>query len=641
MPRPTHVQINGKDYSLVEGEGSFENSGEPRLVQQGDIAGASRPSKTARPDILSWKWDDWSLGEGTRFVRSDDPDTFSAYQDSDDAVDIAMVGELRRGRNGATLTNSLTTAARAVLARGQIGSSGFGYLSYDSSTNVRLGLLTTTTMTDVALITSVSAIRGQPVSVGARVWVPTSTGLFMYDGAVTDWTSTLSGEHSNPVISSGRLYFTRDVTAGTELYQASLETANQHVLVGTIAGEVKSACTESDGDNVYVLVSNSSDSSFLYRWDGTALTEFAAVPHYFRTSQLKRPTMRAVNGVLFVGGYIPADNSTEFDQPCLLFFTESESGIVVTMETLRLRTAGARRITALEVGPKDTLLIGLEAPTGAALTDLVMAYDLRTGGFSHYMRPDSLSSATNSLHVSSFFFAGGSTSFLVNHLSASNTVLGFREKGRDATTKVAGPIWDFDLPEEEKILLSAEVHTSALAAGDIVELSFVLDDSTVITTDATEAANSLRHETDGATRKNFTMTDTGTERIFRFLEPRVEITGTGATQGTTGPTVYSVSMRATTAGTQQFLNARISLSNQSGKSRVPGRSVTARKQQEELEALFTSTSNRVFDVKPFYEKPGGQYPKTSDTYVCVLHSYRFIYDRPGEGECAVTFRVIG
>lgn len=642
MPLRTDILINDKPFAVLPD--GFNLIGEPRLIQQGDIAGSSRPSKSARPDILSWKWDNWSGGEGQRFINSGDPESFTRYQDSDDPVDLSMVGELRRGRDATAMDNSsLTSPTTGFLSLGESGST-LAWFAYNSGANVRVGTATaggaSGVAADSAQVVAAATLRGQPVTAnGVNLFVGTSLGIYKSAGgaAGTDWSASLAGAHGNPVISANRLYFTKEITDGIEFYQASLITADQQVLVGTITGSGKSICTCSDGDFVYVLAASSSgDQAFLYRWDGTVLTEFATVPHGFRIASDHIPVMRAVHGIVFVGGFFTGDNTADFDQPTLIYFTESEAGVVYTMKPLSLRAAAQRRITCLEVGPEDTLLIGLESPTGAALTDAVMAYDLKTGGFSHYMRPNVAAAVATSQRVTSIIHARGRTMYTIFQNDTTDDLEFHREKGREGTIKVAGSIWDFDLPDEEKILLSAEVHTSALAAGDDVKLSFVLDDSTTITTDSAGAA--LTHDTDGASRKSFTLSDSDTERIFRFLEPRIEITGTDATQGSNGPTVYSVTIRAITAGTQQFIEALIDLSDSKGTSRMSSRALTGSKAQEELEALFTSTSNRIFDVKGYIEKPGQPYPRRADTYVCVLHEYAFGY-RPGV--CRAVFRVIG
>jgi hypothetical protein len=652
MPQPVGVTIDSKDYLLVSGQDSFELIGEPRLEQQGDIAGASRPAKTPRPDILIHKWDNWSGGEGQRFINSEDPESFTRYQDGGipasgtglGTVDIGTIGEIRRGRQAEVVGETNFAGVSPTVGFLLIFDTGV-YSLYNDGADIGYASCTSATANFVHIgdwLTGAN-LKGPPASDGNLLFAGTTIGLYRSTGSGTgaDWTAAAAIAHGNPIISSNRIYFTKEVTGGVELYQGSLTTANQEILVGTTPG-AKSVATCSDGDNVYLLTSNSTaNRCFLHRWDGTTLTEFAAMPQGFRVIGDHRPVMKAAHGIVFVGGYRPGDNTNEFDRPTLLYFTESDSGTVVTREaSFSLRTAGGKRISSMEFIDDDTLVMGLRTGASDTSVDYFIAYDMRTGGLSDFMRSSGSFSVATSAEVTSVVSNFGRVWGYVYGDDATDTHAFQRERGRILITGVAGSIWDFDLPDEEKLLLSCEVHTSALVAADseVVSLSFKLDDSTIITTDAAGAG--LTHSTNLATRASFTLSNASSERVFRFVEPRIQVGGTASDQSKRGPKLYSVTIRATTMGMQQFIACRVDLSDSRGDKRPMSRALTGERAQEELETLMQDTTNRVFTLKPKYEKAPAPREPSFDSYTVVPYSYRFGYHKPGQGMAELVFRVL-
>jgi len=635
--RPSGITINDIPYALADGEGSYEILEDPAVIQDPDIAGASRPSKTSRPDILTWKWDDWSGGEGTRFIDSSRPDTFKQYQDSSDAVNVLTPGELSIGLDLSQSQGLITGASPEATTRSFLAAAGGNVFAYhtDGSPEVVVFKYDFSTWSDPATtVDAGDSLNGPPAVSGAKMFVGTTSNMFKVatDLTVTAWGGGAASQ--SPIAADNRLYHFREGTDKIDLYQADLKAAGAGTLVGTANGVDKVIAATSNGQRVFLVAGRGTEQMKLFVWDGTALVEQGDLPQTFRTIDDRLDAARVAAGVLFMAGHTPGAAAGVLDAATLIFAEGANVDTVVSVKDLALRTAQARRFRCVTQANDNLLLLGGSDPDDAD----VFAYDISTGSLSLRARGDVTDSGLTSAEINSLVWEKGQLFAAVfADATANKTYVRYSlatgdDKYRSATA-VAAPLWDFDLPNDEKILLDVELHFKALAAGEEVAFSFKADDGSEVTTDASAATMEATFAADGAvTRKSFTISGASVERTFRYLEPRLTLTA--GTDAATTPTLYSASIRATTSGKAKFIRCEIDLG-----ARVPHRTVSAAKAAAELEALVES-SNRIVVIKPWYEKGGAPKPRSSDSYTVLIHQAALRWRSANSGRGALMFRVL-
>src|SRR6266566_8898749 len=104
---PVGVELNGVPFTIVDRQDLEEHypyswrpyveTIEQHVIQSAELSGSSRPAKSTRPDELNWRLDDWSGGEGFKFLDASDDANFARYYYSDGAVNVTTKGQVSLG----------------------------------------------------------------------------------------------------------------------------------------------------------------------------------------------------------------------------------------------------------------------------------------------------------------------------------------------------------------------------------------------------------------------------------------------------------------------------------------------------------------------------------------------------------------
>jgi len=627
VPFPAGISINGIDYPILPGDNAFVIEEQSTVQQQADFAGASRPSKTARPDILEWRWDDWSGGEGQTWIDASKENSFKKYLSSDLAVDVSVPGQISLGKVATSESTGIGTIAGANKAPVLSVLSEKPWVFWDNQALERTAALTwTARTTNVAS----NGFAQQGIAFGTFIYVGYRGvgGEVMRINTATAGATWSSSAASHPIYVDGRLYFLSDSgssAGGTALFRsADLASPATLTSVASFDGQTGSSMLCSIGHDVYFCIADAGQTARLYRYDGDKGTLFADLPSGFRVTSFDDNNIVSQNGVLFLGGYHLGATSTA---TLLYFIPGGPSGVIG-----EVRKGTSMTVRTLFPDKNNGVLIGTD-------TGHVFRYDMGTGGLSLFASGQAAAALGGGL-INSIAEANGLYYFATRTASdgtGTGEVYSTNVGTYPDETIVTGSKWDFLFPEEEKILLTATVQAS-IPSGCTVKIAFKFNDGSAVTTDAAGATMSMS-SSDGAT-KSFTISNAGTERSFRFLQPFLYLdTNTGGAKTST-PDVYAVTMKATTTGKQKFIRAVVDLSDQTPNTRPRGRQVTGTYLGQTLETLVDDSANRIVTVKPYFEKSDAPRAGSSDSYVCTIDASRFTYDRKGEGRAELLFRII-
>lgn len=629
MPYPSGINIEGVLYPIKHGNNAFSIDHQPTVIQQADLAGSSRPSKTSRPDTLTWRWDDWSGGEGQTWITPDvvfaeisvggQTDSFKKYYSSDLAVDISVPGQISLGK--------VATDELASIGTLNDGSGPFLEVLAEHpwvlyNTNAKERTDDTPTWTARTTNATTGPVCNGSVAFGNYVYASYgSTDGIKYMNSTTAGTSFSVPGAENPFIADGRLYGFAGTGSGPVSLKRTpdLTAGATFTTVGVVSGTLHESGINNIGSDIYIMLTTSGMGATVHRYDGTALSTYFQPPIGFRGGGPR--VVFAQNGVLFLGGYFPGTS----DIAAVLYsIPGGPAG-----EIGRITPTTSMRVSALFSDQNNGIIIGTN-------TGEVFRYDMGTGGMSRFCSGQS-TGAIASTRINTMCWANGKYFFGTRTDALAGAVYSTNVGTYPNETIVTGSKWDYLFPEEEKILLSVTINAS-IPSGCTVKFAFKADDGSTITTDASGAAMSMTNS-DGA-YKTFTVSNAGTERIFRILQPYLYLdTNTGGDSKST-PIVYSVLMKATSTGKQKFINATIDLSNERADNRPSSAQLTGSKLGQTLETLIENSANRIITVKVPYEKTDLPYPRSEDTYSCVVHQSHIEYQTPGEGFAQLVLRIV-
>lgn len=646
-PSPSMVELDGGHYQI--GENSYKEWVESSYQAQPGIAGSSRPAENPRPDVRTWRLDDWSAGEGHKFYVSEQghPSQRGYFTSTLAAgVDVLPAGQVRLGLVAATTLSIAagTTGPYLAVANGTV------WVAYDSTTK-ELTTLAATIAGDVwtARTSGMNAqvIRGVHSGVGHMNAIWLAGDRSAGDGGVRRVTSSGSTQWVaesawSPCPANNRIYYSTRGTDTSTLKQSGLDAAAAGTTVVTFngVGSTPGGWTRQNiavGSKIYTLLWNSGlESPRLWEYDGNAGRE-VAVFEGFRIDNTGLQTYTApmcvVDGVLFLAGYDRSPQMGGNQIPRLDYFDGERIGTALRLER-RLDTDVANTATATPTSGLRFMGCAAGDEHSVVLTDEengIWRYSLLTGGIWRLGVSTTTGAGGAVLeHNGSIFYAaqpgvGGVDRTLV---SGSGKY--------PASASLWGPFWDFDLPDTEKILTEIELQAN-LPANTSIEVAFILDNDTVITTDAAGATMSMTV----TGRKKFTISGASVERNFRFLMPKI-ILKTSDTSAT--PVLYSMTLRCIPVpNVVRFFEFDIDLQDETASDRKTGQQLTGAKQRALLDALRDSTSNRLFTFTPLYLSTGSPYPGPSGTQHTVMlaaNTQNGIFESSDRGEGRMRLRLM-
>lgn len=634
---------------LDEAEDAFEVIYEQVVVQQADLSGESRPSKNARPDDLTYTKSDWSQGEGYKSWdgSSGHPSQKGFYRTAsiggagaEDAVETYIPGQVSLGLYAGGNVN----LQRDISPTGPIYltlSGGNVWAVYDSTTDY----IDSTDVIWGAGWTNVTSGMGAQTIVGPIT--PHHSGIFIAgarsgaDGGLrritTGGNTSWAAENaSSPLAADNRVYYVQRGTTTTLIKRSGLDAAATGSTVYTINGVGSSysgsaICMAAVGSRIYIVTCNDNESARLHIIEGDVGREVAvldglripAVESGYSTNNAFN-RICVINGVVFIAGAQDisgagtAGGLATQTRPRVDYWDGSSWGTAVFIDWRESQWGGAFDASCIFPGRRNELLIGT--------TSGIFRYDLLNGSVARYIHSDALVDITSGVYVNGrAILATGHTSIDIISTAAS----GSGRHVEEAT--IEEPISDFQYPGIEKVLSTLTIETEALASGTSVEFSILLDDTTTITTDA--SGTTLAHTT--GTRTTFTLSDHDTERICRWVQPKV-ILKTSNTANT--PILKKWVLTARGASKQKFYQFRV---NGRGKNLTPTKAITGAKAMQTLRTLTENTSNRVVNLTPSYlsapppQERGNAGGSTSESV--VIEAARFSLNNQGEG--TATLRV--
>lgn len=638
MIRPPDVVLNGVDFQLFENPDvlPYREYTEPAVQQQADIAGASRPSKNARPDTMVWRMDSWSGGEGQKFVDTARDDSFSQYFYSDEAIDvITNPGEVSLGLK---LTDD--TAGVGVTTHGPYLAVTNGFLaaiatdSGVSQRNRRKNLSTGVWSALASTLVSTALASGQASSGGNFVYEGyrgAGAVIRRYDPSANAEVTFLAVAAENVLVADNRLYFLFDTAAGSMELRRSPFTTPASSTVYTVDGVGGQAGIESLGAKIFIASQGNDEEPRIHLYDGSVGSERVRCPIGFRvTTSPIFNAMAMLGDLLFVAGF--KDGSAgEPTRPMLVYVSGARTGTVGIVRDDVDTTE--EKFNTCAPGFGNRVIMGTNLGR-------VFAYDINQGGLSQLF-----TGLPSTAGIRSIAYAKGR--YYVGALdSGTGKVFASQATGTNkhpSTAKIFSSIWDFNYSEELKIITSIEVFTKPLpGATTAVDLELVLDDGTTVTTDA--AGASLRHTGASMTRTKFTISDADTTRTCRVLQVNATLRNdVGAGDSSVTPRVYSVVVTAEGLGGQDFFELALSLEDKTSTERALNTSPAGLVYAEGLRTLrslargqlVTFTPNFISGNRDIYPQ-GGQ----SQSVVKVVDIDIRLSD-PGNGYARVVLKKIG
>lgn len=652
-----HVELNGVTYNLAENPDMYdgipytwrpyEESVEPRIVQQADLAGSSRPSKTTRPDILTWIQDDWSKGEGFKQLDSSQSDNFRGYYFGD-GVDVRTKGQLTLGYQVTDDTAGLGNITRPgpylAIANGYLGAAAsdtVGSVNRSRRKNLSTGTWDawTTGMATTGQVAGPIKAYGNYVFVAGR-----STGARMRRADISANTSVLMVDQvcETPLPAGGKLFYFFDMTDANggklELRSVTLNYAGS-ALASTVeyavAGVGQECSMDNLGKKIYFSSAGVDEEPRIHVFEiGGSGAERVRMPAGFRQSTSPHETLVFLGDILFVGGWLDG-GVTGTDVAMLCYVSGNHSGTVGLIGADR--NTETERILGMAGGFRNQLVIGTSLGRG-------YVYDVQNGGlsrlFSGFVAGDDITSIVYAKGV--YYFGArvnnsGAQAAKVYKTALSGTN---RYPGSGA---LRSSTWDFGHPDSQKLLWELEVITEPLATGTSVSFSILLDDDTTITTDKEGAP--LTHSTALAKSKVFSLSgvDAAGASISRVAR-QVSVTTTmnSGVSGANAPKITKIIFRALSTEFERFFDMTLDLSGDTQGTRDAPYNQTAEQKADNLRALRDTNPSPPVKFRPRYASGDDtRLPESDPTvYTAVMEDCHIILTRKGEGFARVRVRRI-
>lgn len=618
---PNEIELNDIGFRLYAEPGvdSFREYAEPKQQSDPDVAGSSRPSKNARPDILLRRQDNWSGGEGDVFFDRSSDQSARMYYYSDGPVDVLTPGRIKLGLN----TTQSKSAIATITAGGHLVKTKF------AAANPRnLGLFVNGNLWTMAALdtwtdrgniaaTAGNTVYGPPRTHFGKCWVAMADGsggastsrirTVIWDGAVLT-TATYAGSNPNrqsPLPTDGHIYVLADVGGNLKLESAALTGATALTSpVHAVNDQAYVAGADTLGHLVYYLASDLSEEPEVYIWDGATGKGRVKMPEGFRTDTSPIMNARFLGDLLYVAGWQMALDGTE--DGVLSYVAPGRSGTVGVVREDLPSPLDVPRLGCVFPSVGNRLL----AAAYTAGRGQVFLYDTSPGtaGLSQYISV----AVSGSEIISSIEYVDGMYFFAVRDqpIGTSGNVRVLRTL-RPGTTgyhpssvQVISSWDDFGYREERKLLHRLTVETGPLPANTRVRFQLEDEAGNIIKTDRLGA--DLIHDQPGTTTKTFELSGLNQEadpiartaklvRVNMILENQ-----NGATDRS--PSVESWTLEATMSGFAYFYDVVLSLEDMQANDRLLDKQVSGEQQAQVIRDIirFRGANPQVVKYHPRY-----------------------------------------
>lgn len=140
------------------------------------------------------------------------------------------------------------------------------------------------------------------------------------------------------------------------------------------------------------------------------------------------------------------------------------------------------------------------------------------------------------------------------------------------------PVWDFDLPDLQKVLLSFDIITRPLPAATRLDMEYRVDEaSTWTSTDG--AGATMSQEVDNTVKTRFTISTSSSTKKFSTLQYRIGLT---SLDGVDTPRVLSVTARAYILDYEDFFDMTLLLDDDTSTERLRTEQLTGRQKAARL-----------------------------------------------------------
>jgi hypothetical protein len=627
--KPSHVAVDGVTYEIDEGERAFRVIYEPQVVRQGEIPGTSRPSQNARPDELGYVWDDWSAGEGHKFLV-DEPGHPSkrGYFSASGPVDVRKKGQLSLGYTVQTSKASTTTTLGPYLA---VAGGNIFVAGADLTRGMQY--LNAGVWTDIGGAVDCNGSRG-----GIS---PHHSGVFTANGADVHRVTTAAAVSWNtdngiaPLAADNRIYYGIPGTTTSTLRRVGLDAAAAGATMTTFNGvgstysgaPIASAAV---GSRIYTLLANTGEDPRLWVLENDVGREVAVFTGLrVNVGDPGEQQMCVVNGIVFVCGWELSQAGLEVAR--LDYYDGQVWGTAGSLAHRNTTSTSNTRFTCVVPGAKNELVLG-QVEDASQLSARLMAYDLTTGGLSCFQWGAGGASAVKvcsaALLDGKYYMAmsGGSTAIERTPPVGSGPYFN--------SVSVIGPVHDFGYPLTAKTMSEVEIHCETLPTGATARVEFIMDGTTTVNQDATGSDMTIS----SGTRAKFTVSDHDTERTFRYFQPKVQLNQGGSSENT--PIVYSIAYKCRAAEKAKFYEVRVN----GRRNETPGAAISGALAMQTLKTLTESTSNRIASFVPWFLGAPAPSPRgtqgSGTTESVQIDAASFDLDKQGEGTATLRLKVL-
>lgn len=650
---PPEVELNGVGYKLYTAADvdNYREYAEPKLVQEPDVAGASRPSKNTRPDIPVWRWDSWSGGEGQEVIDSQDPESFRKYFYTTGAVDVLTEGEISLGlgvvesyASGATTYHQ---GPYLVLTR------------YDATLNPHnIGFLVNQKVfmhqdTGAGVYDSWADMGNAAADAGNRIAGPARYfGGYIYaaykDGsgaasssrvrritaadpdvanittspnaAATVGTATQTNSE-NAIPANNRLHVLKDATGQLNLYRSDLNATLPGTMdaVYAVKGAGSEAGVAALSNRIHVASQYVNEEPRIHIYDGDRGAERLIMPEGFRMDTTPYDSLAFLGDILYIAGYELFENGSEIG--AVGWVAPGRTGSWRVRESTEVPgddTPGRFTVALPLVGNRIVFATG--QPSG--FWDL-MIYDAALGGLSQFV---AMPVTGSSARITSLRLLEGLLWIGVHFASAAGTAGEVRiyrtvrpgNTGHyDSSSVVHSSFYDFGYREEFKTIRKVTVECAPLDVGTKITLTLVDEVGNAYTTD--KNGDDLVVEGADVTSKTFFISGlddnkNAVERVAKALRIQMELE-TSNTAVT--PTVRAVVTEADIHGYSYFYDVVLALQDMESYERIFDREVSGEEQMENIRKItrLEDGNKRVISFDPRYVVggEGGAFPEEGVT----------------------------
>ncbi len=630
------VKYKGKS---VGGDPPIRESGQALRAQNSQLVqGEDSAIFNMRPDVLVFKWTDWSGGEGQNSYDAQEP---ARYQSGRSIDPWSVPGTLRAGPYPeATLNNALAVFSSAddfptLVAHGQdlrlVANDGVtpSIFTWDS-TNLKWGAA-------VAITSAAGVVRDADAD---------SLYLYILDqDSIIRWDGTTFSNFATAGVSTNH-------TALVELGQYVYIISAQESSGGTTVTEfLKSAAIPVAGTGIYAAAGYKHEEADI--WPRRLVTTapnriyLATVSSMYTTIHAIIPTSAAgagsgsaiavlpaqVRSMAWSGGLLFCHATTkglgfgEEEGHGYLMYVNPEDGTYGVVDRLRPYNSiqsnnfvSAGSIQRDGVGLSENY-IGITAALalGGSVKNEVVVHDAIRGALHPYARFDAGSVTISPLSMAKykgdvFMAEGNAVGGKVMRLVAG------KYEGDAISPEAVSPLWDFGLVDE-KILSSIRVSCEVVPTDWTVSVDYDLDE-----TGSWTNAGSVAAGTKGST---FAITTGSSTKKFRQLRLRVQLVYGAAGVPTTTPIVLSIEARAQV--TQKLRSWAVILDCSDDQGQAQEQNLKGHQKIDNIQTAGTPGG----DAVTFKNGYSHRQPNSFDTYNVTVDDYEIFFIKPGEGYAVV------